>query len=38
MRERNLALAARSGESAPDETSSPLPGLDIALPYLGWHL
>jgi hypothetical protein len=34
MRERNLALAARNGTGGSDESSSALPGLDIALPYL----
>lgn len=34
MRERNLALAARNGAGVSQESSSALPGLDIALPYL----
>ncbi|MBX3400756.1 MAG: hypothetical protein KF873_18635, partial [Gemmataceae bacterium] len=34
MRERNLALAARNGGSGSNAVTSPLPGLDIALPYL----
>ena len=34
MRERNLALAARQGDTGSDGPRLPLPGLDIALPYL----
>jgi hypothetical protein len=34
MRERNLALAARQGDTGSDGPRPPLPGLDIALPYL----
>lgn len=34
MRERNLALAVRESCETPDQPGLPIPGLDIALPYL----